>query len=138
MANSVQANWNAFQIVYGGGDPKVPMLGSERTCYFHWSQSLEKHTKQFIKHDLQDQHMHLCLQYPNAISMDEAETWYLAIKAWRSSSEATLEIGLKHLELWLAFWHFRYRQWGGFIELVSIDQFFFFLFILIFSHKDIH
>jgi hypothetical protein len=23
------------------------------------------------------------------------------------------------LDLWLAFWHFRYRQWGGFMELVS-------------------
>ena len=82
------------------------MLGREQTCYFHWSQSLEKHTKQFIKHDLQDQHRHLCLQYRNAISMDEVETRYLAIRAWWSSSEATLEIGLKHLELWLAFWHF--------------------------------
>ena len=138
MADSVQANWNAVRIVYGGGDPKVAMLGHERTCYFHWSQSLEKHTKQFIKHDLQDQHRHLCLQYRNAISMDEAETRYLAIRAWWSSSEATSEIGLKHLELWLAFWHFRYRQWGGFMELVSIDQSDFFLFVLIISHKDIH
>jgi hypothetical protein len=23
------------------------------------------------------------------------------------------------LELWLAFWHFRYRQWGGFMQLVK-------------------
>ena len=46
MANSAQTNWNAVQIVYGGSDSKVPMLGRERTCYFHWNQSLEKHTKQ--------------------------------------------------------------------------------------------
>ena len=138
MADSAQANWNAVWIVYGGGDPKVAMLGRERTCYFHWNQSLEKHMKQFSKHDLQDQHRHLCLQYRNAISMDEVETRYLAIRAWWSSSEATSEIGLKHLELWLAFWHFRYRQWGGFMELVSIDQSDFFLFVLIISHKDIH
>ena len=114
------------------------MLGRERKCYFHWSQSLEKHTKLFIKHDLEDKHRHSCLQYRNTISMDEAETWYLAIRAWWSSSEATSEIGLKHLELWLAFWHFDYRQWSGFMELVSIDQFTFFLFILIFFHKDVH
>ena len=82
MADSAQANWNAIRIVYGSGDPKVPMPGREHTCYFHWSQSLEKHTKQYIKHNLQDQHKHLCLQYRNAISMDEAETHYLAIKAW--------------------------------------------------------
>ena len=45
MADSAQANWNAVRIVYGSGDPKVPIEGHERTCYFHWTQSLEKHTK---------------------------------------------------------------------------------------------
>ena len=119
MADSAQANWNTVRIVYGGGDPKVPMTGHERMCFFHWTQSLEKHTKQYIKHDLQDQHKQLCIQYRNAISIDEAETCYLAIKAWWSSSGATSESGLRHLELWLAFWHFCYRQWGGFMELVS-------------------
>jgi hypothetical protein len=36
MADSVQANWNIVRIVYGSGDPKVPMEGHECTCYFHW------------------------------------------------------------------------------------------------------
>ena len=45
MADSAQANWSAVRIVYGSGDPKVPMPSQERTCYFHWSQALEKHTK---------------------------------------------------------------------------------------------
>ena len=45
MADSAQANWNAIRIVYGNGDPKVPMEGREKTYYFHWTQSLEKHTK---------------------------------------------------------------------------------------------
>ena len=89
MGDSAQANWNAVRIVYSSGDPKVPIFGQERTCYFHWSQSLEKHTKQYIKHDLQDLHKHLCLQYRNAISMDEVETRYLAIKAWWTSSGST-------------------------------------------------
>ena len=39
MADSAQANWNAIRIVYGGGDPKVPMVGRERVCFFHWTQS---------------------------------------------------------------------------------------------------
>ena len=124
-------------MVYGGGDPKVPKLGRERTCYFHWSQSLEKHTKQYIKHNLQDQYMDLCVEYHNAISMDEAETQYLAIRAWWSSLGATSKTRLKHLELWLAFWHFCYRQWGGFVELVSTSHFPFFLFILILSLKHV-
>ncbi len=130
MADSAQANWNAVRIVYGSGDPKVSIDGRERTCYFHWTQSLEKHTKLYIKHDLQDQHKRLCLQYRDASSMLEAETRYLAIKAWWSSSNCTSEEGLKHLQLWLAFWHFRYRQWGGFMELVRLYSYYglFFLF----------
>ena len=52
---------NAVRIVYGCGDPKVPIDGRERTCYFHWTQSLDKHTNLYIKHELQDQHKRLCL-----------------------------------------------------------------------------
>jgi hypothetical protein len=32
MADSTQANWNAVRIVYGSGDPKVPMENREHTC----------------------------------------------------------------------------------------------------------
>ena len=137
MANSAQANWNAVRIVYGSGDPKVPIKGRERTCYFHWTQSLEKHTKQYVMHDLQDQHKRLCLQYRNAQSMDEAEARYLAIKAWWVSSNCTSDDGFRHLDLWLAFWHFRYRQWGGFMELVCAILFsllFFCCFYILPSH----
>ena len=82
---------------------RSPLMDArEHVCYFHWTQSLEKHTKLYIKHDLQDQHKHLCLQYCDASSMLEAETRYLAIKAWWASSSCTSEEGLKHLQLWLA------------------------------------
>ena len=37
MADNAQANWNAVQIVYGGGDPTIPMEERERTCLFHWT-----------------------------------------------------------------------------------------------------
>ena len=40
MADSAQANWNAVQIVYGSGDPKVPIKNRERTCLLHWITSL--------------------------------------------------------------------------------------------------
>ena len=137
MADSAQANWNAVRVVYGSGDPKVPIEGRERTCYFHWTQSLEKHTKQYVKHDLQDQHKRLYLQYRNAQSMDEAEARYLAIKAWWVSSNCTSDDGFRHLDLWLAFWHFHYRQWGGFMELVCTVLFsllFFLCFCTLPSH----
>ena len=33
MADSAQANWNAVQIVYGRGDPIVPIENCERTAF---------------------------------------------------------------------------------------------------------
>jgi hypothetical protein len=119
MADSTQANWNAVRMIYGSGDATVPMEDQERTCLFHWVQFLDKHTKHDIREDLQHQHKQLCRQYKNAASSLEAETLYLAIRAWWLSSGATTEAGLSRLDLWLAFWHFRYRQWGGFMQLVS-------------------
>jgi hypothetical protein len=123
MANSAQANWNAVRVIYGSGDASIPMKDQERTCLFHWAQSLEKHMKADIRADLQHQHRQLCRQYKNAASASESETRYLAIRAWWLSSGATSEEGLGRLELWLAFWHFRYRQWGGFMQLVSFVLF---------------
>jgi hypothetical protein len=51
--------------------------------------------------------------------MDEAESRYLAIQAWWLSSRAASEDAIRDLNLWLAFWHFRYHQWGGCMQMVS-------------------
>ena len=80
---------------------------------------MEKHTMVDICRDLQDQHRLLCKQYKNATSPKDSEMQYLAIKAWWLLSGAYSGEGLKRLELWLAFWHFRYRQWSGVTEIVS-------------------
>ena len=122
MADNAQANWNAVRVVYGSGNIAEPMENRERTCLFHWTQSMEKHTVADIRRDLQDQHRILCKQYKNAISPEDSETQYLAIKAWWLSYGACSGEGLKRLELWLAFWHFRYRQWGGVTEIVSLHE----------------
>jgi hypothetical protein len=115
MVDSAQANWNAIREIYGSGDAAIPMKDQERTCLFYWTQSLEKHTKADIQADLQDQYRLLCKQYKIATSPDESETQYRAISAWWLSSGATIIEGLNRLELWLAFWHFQYRQWGRFM-----------------------
>ena len=119
MADSAQANWNALRIIYGNGNPKDPMVDRERTCYFHWSQSFEKHNKQYIAEEFREQHKRLCMQYRDSTTMAEADMRYLAIRAWWLSSGAASETSLRHLDLWLAFWHFRYRQWGGCMQFVS-------------------
>jgi hypothetical protein len=54
--------------------------------------------------------------------MDEAESRYLAIRAWWLSSGAASKDAIQDLNLWLAFWHFRYRQWGGFMQMVSLSS----------------
>ena len=51
--------------------------------------------------------------------MKEAESRYLAIRAWLLSFEVALEDAIHDLNLWLAFWHFQYCQWGGSIWKVS-------------------
>jgi hypothetical protein len=79
---SIQANWNAIRVIYGNGDAAIPMKDQERTCLFHSTQLLEKHTKADIRADLQDQHRLLRKQYKNATSPDESETRYHAIRAW--------------------------------------------------------
>lgn len=124
MADSAQANWNAVRIVYGSGDATTPMENQERTCLFHWTQSLEKHTKADIRPNLQDQHRRLCKQYKDAKTPTESESRYLAIRSWWLSSGAATDDALFRLEQWLAFWHFRYRQWGGFMQLVRPNTFF--------------
>jgi hypothetical protein len=118
MADSAQANWNVVRIVYESGDSKVEMNHRERTCLLHWSTSLHCHTQKLIKSDFQHQHTRLCKQYKDSKSMDEAKTRYLAIRSWWLSSGAATEDAVSELELWLAFWHFRYRQWGGFMQMV--------------------
>ena len=118
MADSAMANWNAVRIVYGNGSANVEMENRERTCLLHWSTSLHRHTQKYIKEALQHQHITLCKQYKDSESMDQAEVCYLAIRSWWLSSGAAVEESLHHLDHWLAFWHFRYRQWGGFMDMV--------------------
>jgi hypothetical protein len=59
--------------------------------------------------------------------MEEVESRYLAIRAWWLSLGAVFEDAIRDLNLWLAFWHFGYRQWGGFIQMVSPSSFVYFV-----------
>jgi hypothetical protein len=52
VADSAQVNWNAIKVVYGSSDATIKMVDKEQTCLFHLTQSLDKHTKQLIKHEL--------------------------------------------------------------------------------------
>jgi hypothetical protein len=79
MVDSAQANWNAICIVYGSNDQTQPMVDKECTCYFHWTQSMDKHTKQYIKPELHERHKALCYEYKNATSLEEVDARYATI-----------------------------------------------------------
>ena len=118
MADSAQANFNVVREVFGSGDKMEPMLGRERTCQFHWSQTLERHTKQLIKPELKEVHKRLCHEYRLCKKKANADAAMEAIRAWWFSSGVVSEGGLKELNDWLSFWHFRFHQWGAFVSKV--------------------
>jgi hypothetical protein len=90
MAYNAQANWNVVSIVYGTGDPTVKFIDKERTCLFHWTQSLDMHTKQLIAPKFQDRQKDLCYDYKKAKSLEEANVYYVVICfRWYSSRVAT-------------------------------------------------
>jgi len=119
MANNTMANWKAVRIVYDSSSSDEEMENRKRTCLLHWTTSLQKHTQKYIKEAFYKQHISLCKQYKVLKNMDQVETRYLAIRSWWLLSGASNEEGLHHLDHWLAFWLFRYRQWGDFMDMVS-------------------
>jgi hypothetical protein len=59
--------------MYNFGDPNEPMVDKECTCYFHWTQSMDRHIKQQIKPKLHEQHKTLCYECKNATSLQEVD-----------------------------------------------------------------
>jgi hypothetical protein len=120
MADNTHANWNVVKIVYGFGDPFIKMVDKECTYLFHWTQLLDRHTKQLIKLDLQDQHNVLCHEYKNEKSLMEANSCYVIICWWWFSLGATFEACVHELANWLNFWHFGVKRWEDFMVHVDI------------------
>ena len=103
MCNSAQINFNVVRILFGSGDPTVPMENKERTCQFHWRMSLECHTKQLIRLDLQAKYIRLCQEYQKYQSLLDADATMASIKAWWFSSRTVSKLGLKELHDWISF-----------------------------------
>ncbi len=79
MVDNVQANWNVVQIVYGYGDSYVRMVDKECTYLFHENHSLNKHTNQLIRLELQNEHKVFCHQNKNAKSIVNVDNHYAFI-----------------------------------------------------------
>ncbi len=83
MVSSVQVNWNVVKIIYDFGDAIVRMVDKKRL--FHYTQLLDKHTKQLMRPKLQDKHKAFYFKYKNYKFLKEANTRY-AIICWCFSS----------------------------------------------------
>ena len=118
MAHSAQANFNVGRKIFGSSNKNIPMPNKERTCQFHWTMALDRHTKQLIKLELQSRHIELCYEYQKCKTKVDANIAMASIKAWWYSSSACLEDALKELTSWLNFWHFRYEQWRSHMSKV--------------------
>ena len=123
MADSAQANFNAVREIFGSGDKAIPMKDKERTCQFHWSMALDRHTRQHIKPELHAMHKRLCHEYHKCKTKAVVDSALEAIKAWWYSSGGVSESGLKEMSDWLSFWHFRFHQWGAFASEVRFGSF---------------
>lgn len=120
MADSASANWHAVRKVYGNGNVNDKMEGRERTCLFHWTKCLERVTIAHIKPEYQEQMRSLCKQWKDTKTQEEAEDMYNVIRGWwQSGGCVTSDAALRALNDWMVFWHYRYWQWGGAMQLVS-------------------
>jgi hypothetical protein len=48
--------------MYGSGGPSESMIDKKQTYYFHYVQTMDKHTKQQIKPKMCKQHTTLCYE----------------------------------------------------------------------------
>lgn len=109
MADEASANWNAIRKVYFNGERKPD---KERSCSFHWEQSMIKHTKGCIKAPFQEHHKVLCRQWKNAESETIALTCRQTLQQWWRKGHA-IEGEISALETWLSWWEVRAAHWSS-------------------------
>ena len=117
MADEAGANWSAVRTVFNGG-PKNIMEGRERTCLFHWKQSLHKHAKQCVKKESRQHHISLCEEWRLATTKEAASSKSKEIRAWWRM-EHVLEGKISLLDTWMSWWEERIAHWGSLMSTVS-------------------
>ena len=88
MANEASANWRAVRTVFNKGTNNI-MVGRERSCLFHWEQSLQIHTVQCVAKSFQDEHKCLCKNWCCASSEEEATTLHRQIRGWWATGKVS-------------------------------------------------
>ena len=110
MSDEAGANWLAIRAVYNGGRHNV-MEGRERSCLFHWDQSLHKHSKKHVTKEQQMHHIEMCEAWRLARTSEEDSFLATTIRDWwvQNLSFDNLEA----LQRWFKWWEHRIAHWGG-------------------------
>ena len=84
--------------------------GQERSCLFHWTDSLNKHTSKYVQPGFQDEHKHICTQWRTARTEDDASALFRKLRGWWASGKEA-DKNILCMECWLSWWHLRYPYW---------------------------
>ena len=120
MADEAGANWCAVRTVYNGG-PHNKMGEREKTCLFHWEQSLVMHTEKYVYDNFKDEHKLICRSWRCADSEEEALEKYYYIRAWWATRKVA-DANIPAMDCWLSWWHIRYPHWRRHIVGVSNSE----------------
>lgn len=110
MSDKARANWAAIRTVYNGGPTNV-LEGRERSCLFHWEQSLHKYTKKLVSIGKQREHLDMCEAWRHARKTEEANQQVKSLEKWWTLNVSTENI--RALKRWLKWWKSRIAHWGG-------------------------
>ena len=95
------------------------MPEKERSCVFHWEQSMIKHTAKCIRSSFQEEHKILCRKWLHATSEQAAKVCKDELRHfWRAGHAVVEEIPA--LETWLSWWDIRVSHWGD--RFVAQDE----------------
>lgn len=116
MANEAGANWATIRTVFNGG-PNNVLVGRERSCLFHWEQSLQKHSKKLVRKEVLQQHLDMCEAWQKSPSIALANKQADKIRSWWNLNVA--QENIKPLERWFKWWELRISHWGNLNPHVS-------------------
>ncbi len=119
MADEAGANWIAVRTVYNGGADNV-LEGRERSCLFHWEQSLQKHTKKLVLPQSRHKHLDMCETWRLARTPELAKKQAANIKEWWNEGNVPKE-NIKALRRWFNWWEERILHWGSQHEVQPIS-----------------
>ena len=110
MSDEAGANWAAIRTVFNEG-PDNMMDGRERSCLFHWEQSLQKHSKRLVSKENFQVHLDMCEVWRKSPTDILAREQANKIKRWWKENVPPENV--KPLERWFKWWETRIAHWGN-------------------------